>query len=157
VVKSVILWDFPHKKTPMNGIIGTTKYQPLWGFLMLRLEPKQSSFHSVLFDKIPKNHILNKISTVVDFSFINELLENSYCKHFEEPEMLCKLLFLQHLYNLSDENVRVEASLNLAFKYFIGINPEDILPDKSFLSKFRTQRLGESKLDDIITENCDTF
>ncbi len=36
--------------------------------------------------------------------------------------------------------------------YFIGINPEDSLPDKSLLSKFRTQRLGESTLDDIITE-----
>jgi IS5 family transposase len=36
--------------------------------------------------------------------------------------------------------------------YFIGINPEDTLPDKSLLSKFRTQRLEESTLDEIITE-----
>jgi transposase len=123
---------------------------------VLRLEPKQSSFHSILYDRIPTNHILKKIYTVVDFSFINELLEDSYCTQFgrpaKEPEMMCKLLFLQHLYNLSDENVRVEATINLAFMYFIGINPEDILPDKSLLSRFRTQRLGESKLDDIITE-----
>ena len=35
--------------------------------------------------------------------------------------------------------------------YFIGINPEDSLPDKSLLSKFRTQRLQESTLDEIIT------
>lgn len=36
--------------------------------------------------------------------------------------------------------------------YFIGVNPEDTLPDKSLLSKFRTQRLQESTLDEIITE-----
>src|SRR5699024_2255088 len=36
--------------------------------------------------------------------------------------------------------------------YFIGINPEDSLPDKSLLSKFRTQRLQESTLDEMITE-----
>lgn len=123
---------------------------------MLRLEPKQISFHSVLYNKIPKNHILKKISTVVDFSFINTLLENSYCKEFgrpaKEPELMCKLLFLQHLYDLSDEAVRVEASLNLAYMYFLGLNPEDSLPDKSLLSKFRTHRLGESTLDEIITE-----
>src|SRR5690554_1924842 len=123
---------------------------------MLRLEPKQISFHSVLYNKIPENHILKKISTVVDFSFINTLLENSYCREFgrpaKEPEMMCKLLFLQHLYDLSDEAVRVEASLNLAYMYFLGLNPEDSLPDKSLLSKFRTHRLGESTLDEIITE-----
>src|SRR5690554_5204449 len=123
---------------------------------MLRLKPKQLSFHASLYNKIPENHILKRIHTVVDFSFINKLLEDSYCKEFgrpaKEPEMMCKLLFLQHLYNLSDERVIEEASLNLAYLYFIGLNPEDTLPDKSLLSKFRTQRLQESTLDEIITE-----
>ncbi len=123
---------------------------------MLRNHSKQSSFHSVLYDKIPENHILKVISSVIDFSFINILLEDTYCKDFgrpaKEPEMMCKLLFLQHLYNLSDEKVQVEARLNLAFMYFIGINPEDELPDKSLLSKFRTHRLGEDTLDGILTE-----
>lgn len=123
---------------------------------MLRLKPKQLSFHYSLYNKIPENHILKKIDSVVDFSFINELLEGSYCKEFgrpaKEPEMMCKLLFLQHLYNLSDERVIEEASLNLAYLYFLGVNPEDTLPDKSLLSKFRTQRLQESTLDEIITE-----
>ena len=36
--------------------------------------------------------------------------------------------------------------------YILGVNPEDTLPDKSLLSKFRTQRLQESTLDEIITE-----
>jgi len=123
---------------------------------MLRLKPKQLSFHALLYNKIPENHILKMIESVVDFSFINKLLENSYCREFgrpaKEPEMMCKLLFLQHLYNLSDERVIEEASLNLAYLYFLGVNPEDSLPDKSLLSKFRTQRLHESTLDEIITE-----
>jgi hypothetical protein len=41
---------------------------------MLRHEPKQSSFHFILYDKIPEIHTLKKISLVVDFSFINKLL-----------------------------------------------------------------------------------
>jgi len=65
---------------------------------------------------------------------------------------MCKLLFLQHLYNLSDERVIEEAELNIAYLYFLALNPEDTLPDKSLLSKFRTHRLEETTLDDIITE-----
>lgn len=123
---------------------------------MLRQELKQSSFHSSLYNKIPENHILKRIEVVVDFHFINDLLKDSYCKNFgrpaKEPEMMCKLLFLQSLYNLSDERLIEEANLNLAYMYFIGLNPEDGLPDKSLLSKFRTQRLQEATLDEIILE-----
>lgn len=123
---------------------------------MLRQSQKQMSLHSLLYNKIPENHILKIIISVVDFSFINVLLKDSYCMNFgrpaKEPELMCKLLFLQHLYTLSDEKVIEEASLNLAYMYFLGVNPEDELPDKSLLSKFRTLRLQESTLDDIITE-----
>jgi hypothetical protein len=96
------------------------------------------------------------VKKVVDFSFINGLLENTYCKNFgrpaKEPELMCKLLFLQSIYNLSDEKLIEEASFNLIHLYFLDINPEDSLPDKSLLSKFRTQRLGEQTLDEIIIE-----
>ena len=123
---------------------------------MLRLEPKQLSLHSTLYNKIPKNHILKNIESVVDFSFINELLAPTYCKNFgrpaKEPEMMCKLLILQHLYNLSDERVIEEANLNLAYMYFLGLNPEDSLPNKSLLAKFRCHRLEDISLDEIITE-----
>jgi transposase len=41
--------------------------------------------------------------------------------------------------------------------WFIGINPEDDLPDPSLLAKFRTQRLKETTLDDIIKETVKQF
>ena len=53
---------------------------------MLRKEPeRQQSFYCVLYDKIPESHILKKVSKVVDFGFINDLLESSYCKNFGRP------------------------------------------------------------------------
>jgi transposase len=112
--------------------------------------------YSSLYSKIPQNHILKSIDSVVDFSFINDLLAPSYCKDFgrpaKEPEMMCKLLILQHLYNLSDERVIEEANLNLAYMYFLGLNPEDSLPDKSLLAKFRCHRLEDVCLDVIMSE-----
>jgi len=124
---------------------------------MLRKEPeRQQSFYCVLYDKIPEDHILKKVSNVVDFGFINELLEGSYCKNFgrpaKEPEMMMKLLFLEYLYNHSDVKVIEEASLNLVYLWFLGLNPEDKLPDPSLLAKFRTQRLKDITLDDVISE-----
>ena len=65
---------------------------------------------------------------------------------------MAKLLFLKHLYNLSDVRVIEEATFNLAWLWFLGLNPEDRLPEASLLTKFRTQRLKDLSLDNIITE-----
>jgi transposase len=123
---------------------------------MLKDKNAQLSIYSILYSRIPENHILKLISNAVDFSFVNTLLEKSYCKYYgrpaKEPEMMAKLLILQYLYNHSDIQVIEEASLNLAYMWFIGINPEDDLPDPSLLAKFRTHRLKETTLDDIIQE-----
>lgn len=123
---------------------------------MLKDKNAQLSIYSILYSKIPENHILKLINNAVDFSFINTLLEKSYCKYYgrpaKEPEIMAKLLILQYLYNHSDIQVIEEASLNLAYMWFIGINPEDDLPDPSLLAKFRTHRLKETTLDDIIQE-----
>jgi transposase len=123
---------------------------------MLTTGPKQLSLFALLYEKIPKDHVLKRINDAVDFSFINELLEGSYCKYYgrpaKEPEMMAKLLILQYLYNHSDVNVIKETQINLAYMWFIGINPEDDLPDPSLLAKFRTQRLQDTTLDDIIEE-----
>lgn len=124
---------------------------------MLRTESsRQLSFYSSLYEKIPESHLLKKIAKAVDFSFINELLEDSYCKHFgrpaKEPEMMMKLCFLEYLYSLSDVKVVEEASYNLAFLWFLGLNPEDTLPNPSLLAKFRTQRLKDISLDEVICE-----
>ena len=117
---------------------------------------RQNSFYSTLYEKIPESHILKQIEKAVDFSFINDLLESSYCKHFgrpaKEPEMMMKLLFLQYIYNLSDVKVIEEANCNLAFLWFLGLNPEDKLPDPSLLAKFRTQRMQDITLDEVLSE-----
>lgn len=123
---------------------------------MLREKDQQLSLYSMLYEKIPETHLLKRIEKAVDFSFINDLLADSYCKNngrpAKEPEMMMKLLFLQYIYTLSDVKVVDEATFNLAFLWFLGLNPEEKLPDPSLLAKFRTQRLREFSLDDIITE-----
>jgi len=66
---------------------------------MLKHRPKQLSLYSILYDKIPNNHILKMIAQAVNFSFINRLLEKSYSKTLGRPakelEMMAKLLLIQ--------------------------------------------------------------
>ena len=66
---------------------------------MLRSSEKQLSFYSLLYDKIPQDHILKVIDAAIDFSFINDYVADSYCRNFgrpaKEPEMMAKLLFLE--------------------------------------------------------------
>ena len=123
---------------------------------MLKDKNNQLSIYSILYNRIPKNHILKLISKAVNFSFIAKLLEKSYNKYYgrpaKDPEMMTKLLVLQYLYNLSDEKVIEEASLNIAFMWFLGINPEEELPHPSLLSVFRVHRLQDVTLDEIIAE-----
>ena len=123
---------------------------------MLRERRVQMNLYSILYERIPEDHLLKQISRGVDFSFINEMLADSYCKELgrpaKEPEMMAKLCILERLYNLSDEKVIEEARVNLAYMWFLGLNPDDDLPDASLLSKFRRQRLKEIDIDDILTE-----
>ncbi len=64
--------------------------------------------------------------------------------------ILFRLLFLQILYNLSDERVVQEAQVNLAYKWFLGLNPETPVPDSSQLSRFRNHRLGASQVENVL-------
>jgi transposase len=109
-----------------------------------------------LFQRIPADHLLKRIEEAVDFGFINDLLADSYCRNngrpAKEPELMLKLLFLQYLYNLSDVKVLEESNCNLAFLWFLDVNPEDELPDASLLCKFRRYRLKDFSLDEVITE-----
>ncbi len=123
---------------------------------MLRTDPKQLSLYSLLYYNIPENHILKTINKSIDLKFVNKLLESSYCKYYgrpaKEPEMMLRIQILKYLYNLSDEQLVQDLNVNLAYKWFIGLNPEDPLPEISLLTKFRTQRLKDISMDVIITE-----
>lgn len=123
---------------------------------MLKSEVHQLNFSSILYNKIPKNHILRGINSAISLSFINDMLKDSYCSNFgrpaKEPEMMMRILLLQKLYNLSDEKIIEELSVNLAFMWFIGINPDEDVPHASLLSKFRTTRLQDGDLNEILCE-----
>jgi transposase len=114
------------------------------------------SFHSELYNLIPADHLLVKVNELIDFSFIFDFVKEEYDLYYgrraKNPEMLFRLLFIQKMYNLSDERVLEETQVNLAYKWFIGLNPEDPLPHPSLLSLFRVHKIGAGEVETLLTE-----
>ena len=115
------------------------------------------SLYRDLYDLIvPQDNILRKIKDNIDFSFVNPMLKESYCEHYgrpaKEPEMIFKLLFLKKLYDLSDERLVNNARVNMAYKYFLDLDPEDEMINSSLLTKFRKTRITEDILEEMLKE-----
>lgn len=116
------------------------------------------SEHISLYDKIiPKEHFLRKLKENIDFSFVNKLVEKEYSQEYgrpaKEPELMYKLLFLQTKDLLSDREVIERAKTDMAYKYFLDLNPEDEVPSYSLLSVFRNTKIKEEKvLEEMLKE-----
>lgn len=84
------------------------------------------------------------------------MLRKQYCENFgrpaKEPEMMSKLMFLKKLYDLSDERLIGSAQTDMAYKYFLDIDPEDEIIDPSLLTKFRKTRITEDILEEMLKE-----
>lgn len=141
-----------------NAFMGILILSNAFEVIFLIRNEKQLSFtyYSPLYDElIPKDHFFRRLKESIDFSFVNVVLKESYCEHFgrpaNEPELMFKLLFLQRLKNFSDREVIEEASYNIAYKFFLDLNPEDKLCDPSLLTVFRRQRIqNEETLETLL-------
>ncbi|MDR2044248.1 MAG: IS1182 family transposase [Clostridium sp.] len=116
------------------------------------LSPYQGLYELV----VPEDNLLRKIKENIDFSFVNPMLRKQYCENFgrpaKEPEMMFKLMFLKKVYDLSDERLTGSAQTDMAYKYFLDLDPEAGMIDPSLLTKFRKTRITEDILDEMLRE-----
>lgn len=108
-----------------------------------------------LYDRIiPKDNLLRKINDLLDFTFVYDELKNKYSigvgRKAIDPIMMFKYLLLKILYPCSDRDLINRAMYDMSFKYFLGLMPEEDVIDPSSLTKFRTLRLKDSSLLDIL-------
>ncbi len=126
---------------------------------MIRQTQMMLSNHADLYDiLIPSNHILRQLKELVDFSFVNEMLHGAYThdngRPAYRPEMMFKYLFLKNMYDLSDRDLVDRCRTDLAFKFFLGLAPEDDVIDPTSLTKFRKLRIkDDSIMDELIKKS----
>ena len=121
--------------------------------------PKQIKYELVLIEElVPQDHLLRKIDKVIDFSFINEICKPYYCENNGrpaiEPEKLFRMLFIGYLYGIRSERRLVEeVKVNIAYRWFLGYNLEDKIPDVSVIWQNRLRRYNGSDVPQQIFDN----
>src|SRR5438094_502540 len=94
---------------------------------------------------VPANHIVRRLAAAVDFGFVRSLTKQHYSTTGQpsvDPVVLFKLWLLGYLFNIrSERRLCEEASLNLAWRWFLGYELDEALPDHSVLTKAR-RRFG---------------
>lgn len=95
-------------------------------------------------DLVPQNHFLRKLEAALDLSFVREETRCLYSKIGRpsvDPVMLVKYELLGYLYGLRSERKTEEECLEKpSFRWYLGLNVLDPVPDHSTISQNRRRR-----------------
>lgn len=127
--------------------------------MLIKSSEKQYKMEVVILENlVPENHLLRKIDKVIDFSFINEICEPYYCsdngRPAIEPERLFRMLFIGYLYGIRSERRLVEeVKVNIAYRWFLGYDLGDKIPDASVIWQNRIRRFNNTDIPQQIFDN----
>ena len=92
---------------------------------------------------VPQNHLLRQIATAIDFSFVYPLAK-CYYSHTGQPSVdplvIFKTMLIGYLYGITSERrLMNEIQVNLAYRWFLGYDFDELIPDHSVLTKARSR------------------
>ena len=118
--------------------------------------PQQTAFEMVSLEGlVPKDHLLRKIEAVIDFSFIHDRVAGLYCPDNGrpplDPTLMFKALFVGYLFGIrSERQLLREIEVNVAYRWFLGLQLTEPVFDASTLSQNRRRRFdGTTVAQDI--------
>lgn len=118
------------------------------------------SYYVNLDRRIPADHPLRKITTVLDLSFVIPTVRHCYGRSGNvslDPRVIMKMLLLLFLYDVRSERELMEQiPLRLDFLWFLNFDLDTPVPDHSVLSKARA-RWGEKVFEQLfvrLVEQC---
>ena len=102
-------------------------------------------------DLVPVDHFLRKLDAMVDFSFVYDEVRDLYCENNGrpgiDPVVLVKSLLIGYLYGIeSERRIEQEIQVNMAYRWFLGIDLDGSVPDHSTISQNRRRRLNGENL-----------
>jgi len=101
-------------------------------------------------DIVPENHLLRLIDRHIDLKFIRDKVKHLYShtgRPSIDPEVLLRMLLIGYLYGITSERrLCEEVQMHIGYRWFVGLNLEDKVPDHSTFSKNRHERFSESDL-----------
>ena len=129
---------------------------------MMGIKPFQERmyYNLSLTKRIPEDHLLRKVSQVIDLSFVRALVADKYSHTGQpsiDPEVIFKMMLIGYLYGITSERRLAEdISLNMGYMWFIGYDLDEPTPNHSVLSKARS-RYGKEAFEQFfqrILEQC---
>lgn len=116
--------------------------------------PQIDIMTNMIYEKlVPQDHLLVKIDSVINFSFVYDIVKDKYSENrgrkAYDAVILFKLCLLEYIYCLSDVQVVKRAKTDIVFRWFLGLNLDNEVPDDTTLSHFRIKRLGAEGLQEI--------
>lgn len=112
----------------------------------------QLKLHSLTIeDLVPQGHFLRKLEAAVDFSFIYDEVRHLYSygagRPSTDPVVLVKYLLVGYLYGIeSERRIEQEIQVNMAYRWFLGLDVDGPVPDHSTISQNRRRRFNGEDL-----------
>lgn len=102
-------------------------------------------------DMVPRDHMLRAIDKAINWNFIYDLVEEKYCadngRPSMDPVMLIKIPFIQYLYGIRSMRQTIkEIEVNVAYRWFLGLDMLDPVPHFSTFGKNYTRRFKDTDL-----------
>lgn len=115
-------------------------------------------------DLVPQGHLLRKIEKAIDWDFIYELVEYKYCQDNGRPSIdpvtLIKIPMIQYLYGIKSMRQTIkEIEVNVAYRWFLGLDLMDSVPHfttfgKNYTRRFKDTDIFEKIFAHILGECC---
>lgn len=102
-------------------------------------------------DLVPGDHLLRLIEEAIDWNFIYDLVSEKYSPDWGRPSMdpvtLIKIPFIQYLYGIRSMRQTIkEIEVNVAYRWFLGLNMFDAVPHFTTFGKNYTRRFKDTDL-----------
>lgn len=105
---------------------------------------------------MPKDHLLRKIDSVVDFNDIYEMTEKYYCQDNGrpccDPVIVVKIALIQHIFGIRSMRQTVkEVETNIAYRWFLHFNLDTPIPHFATISYAFATRFPSEVFEEIFS------
>lgn len=102
-------------------------------------------------DLVPQDHLLRIIDKAIDWSFIYDLVRDKYSPDTGRPSIdpvtLIKIPLIQYLYGIKSMRQTIkEIEVNVAYRWFLGLELYDSVPHFSTFGKNYTRRFKDTDI-----------
>lgn len=102
---------------------------------------------------IPEDYPIRRLNKVLDLSFVHEAVREHYCQDNGrpsiDPEVIIRLFLLQAIEGITHvRELLRQVQVNLAYRWFIGYELDEKLPDHSSLSR-ALDRFGDKVFNEL--------